>query len=115
MTHPRGKLEVVESPGGESTTRQPQQPRSSGSKSRSGFWLLAALLVIAVTAVAFQTSRVDGLSGQVESLTTELSTTRAALHSYESRFAEIRSSVVELRSQLTELETLVEERPASTP
>ncbi len=92
-----------------------QQRRSSGSESRSGFWLLAALLVIAATAVAFQTSRVDVLSGQVESLQTELSTTRAALHSYESRFDEIHASVAELRSQLTELETLVEERPTATP
>ena len=115
MAHPSGKLVALASPPGESTTQDPPQQRSNWRKSRNGFWLLAVLLAVAVAAVAFQTNRVDELSGQVESLQTELSTTRAALNGYESRFSEIRSSVVELRSQLSELETLVEERPASTP
>ena len=115
MARPSGKLKAVASPPGESTAQRPPQRRSSGSESRSGFWLLAALLAIAVAAVAFQTSRVDELSGQLESLQTELSTTRAALNSYESRFAEIGSSVGELRSQLEELETLVAQPPATTP
>jgi uncharacterized protein HemX len=115
VARPSGKLVAIASPPGESTAQKPPQQRSSGRESRTGFWLLAVLLGVAVAAVAFQTSRVDELSGQVESLQTELSTTRAALNSYESRFSEIRSSVGELRSQLTELETLVEERPASTP
>ncbi len=115
MARPSGKLVAVDSPGGDATAQKPPRQRSSGRESRTGFWLLAALLVIAATAVAFQTSRVDALSGQVESLQTELSTARAALHSYESRFTEIHASVAELRSQLTELETLVEERPTATP
>ena len=115
MARPSGKLVAVDSPGGDATAQKPPRQRSSGRESRTGFWLLAVLLGVAVAAVAFQTSRVDELSGQVEGLQTELSTTRAALNSYEGRFTEIRSSVGELRSQLTELETLVEERPASTP
>ncbi len=115
MARPSGKLVAVDSPGGDATAQKPPRQRSSGRESRTGFWLLAVLLGVAVAAVAFQTSRVDELSGQVESLQTELSTTRAALNSYEGRFTEIRSSVGELRSQLAELETLVEERPASTP
>ncbi len=115
MSRPSKKLVAVASPPGESTAERPPQRRPSGSESKRGFWLLAALLAIAVVAAAFQTSRVDELSGQVENLQTELSSTSAALSSYESRFAEIRSSVGELRSQLTDLETLVEERPAPTP
>jgi uncharacterized protein HemX len=115
VARPSGKLAAVASPRGESISPSPPQPRSSWRKSSGGFWFLAVLLVLAVAVVAFQTSRVDELSGQVEGLQTELSTTRAALHGYESRFAEIRASVTELRSQFSELETLVEERPASTP
>ncbi len=115
MARPSGKLVAVAPPPGESTSQKPPQQRSGGQKSNIGLWLLAVLLFIAVAGVAFQTSRVDELSGQVAGLQTELSTTRAELNGYESRFDEIRSSVMDLRSQLGELETLVEEHPPPTP
>jgi hypothetical protein len=115
VARPSGKLAAVASPPGDSSSQKPPQQRPSWQKSSAGFWLLAVLLLIAAATVALQTSRVDQLSGQVEGLETELSTTRAALNGYESRFAEIRSSVLDLRSQLGELEKLVEERPSPTP
>jgi len=115
VARPSGKLVAVASPPDESVSQKPPQQRSGWQQLGVGFWLLAVLLLIAVVGVAFQTNRVDELSGQVEGLQTELSTTRAALNGYESRFTEIRASVLDLRSQLGELETLVEGRPPPTP
>ncbi len=115
MAEPKPKLVAVGSAPGKSASDRAPQPRRRWTDLGVGFWLLAVILVSAVMIIAVQTRRLDRLSGQLETLETELSAAHGALRGYESRFGEIRESVGHLRAQLGELEGLVEQPPAPAP
>jgi hypothetical protein len=115
VTDPKPKLVAVGSAREEGAPDRSPQRRRRWTDLGVGFWLLAAILVIAVMIVAVQTRELDRLSAQVETLQSELSAAHGALRGYESRFGEIRESVGDLRAQLGELEQLVEQPPEPAP
>ena len=115
MTDPKPKLVAVGSAQEKSAPDRLPRRHRRWTDLGVGFWLLAVILVSAVMIVAVQTRRLDRLSGQLESLETELSAAHGALRGYEGRFGEIRESVGDLRAQLGELEGLVEQPPAPAP
>ena len=115
MADPKPRLVAVGSAQDKGASDQAPQERRRRTDLGVGFWLLAAILLVAVVTIATQTRRLDRLSVQVETLETELSTAHGALRGYENRFGEIRDSVGNLRTQLGELEGLVEQPPAPAP
>ena len=115
MTDPKPKLVAVGAARGKSASDRPPQRRHRWTDLGLGFWLIAVILVVAVTIIAVQTRRLDQLWAQVETLETDLGAARGALRGYESHFGEIRESVGDLRAQLGELEELVERPPATAP
>ncbi len=115
MTDPKPKLVAVGAAREKSASDRPPLRHRRWTDLGLGFWLIAVILVVAVTIIAVQTRRLDQLWTQVETLETDLSTTRGALRGYESRFGEIRESVGDLRAQFGELEELVEQPPAPAP
>ena len=114
MAEPGPKLVSV---GGESVegSSGAQAPEATEPRSRRVLWLVAALLLVALTALVGQTRRVSALSGQVESLTGELASARAALVAYQDHLQEVRASVTDLQGRMAELDTLVRRDPGAPP
>ena len=79
MARPAGDAEEAADSGPRGARRRPQ-----------GAGLLVALAVVALLGLALQTARVRTLSSEVEALTGELFTARAALSAYDARFQEVR-------------------------
>ena len=83
-----------------------------GREERWARYVLAALLAFAVFALIVQTWRARDLHTQVNTLSTELSATRAELAAHQSHLIQVRDKVGDLQAGVAELEALVARDPA---